>query len=400
MPVQAEYYRKLHFMIKNYLSFVLFLALMSCKQSAQVTDVFGQHFPDSIPVVFAPDIISKEGRLEHGISFSPDNQQLIFGVLNEDDFSGTLFHSEWADNNWVDPLVFEPLIDKSAFLPYFSPDGNSLLFAQSSSKTDFYLTDIWVMDKENDQWGNSTKIEAPISSLARESSASFTSDRTLYFSSNRDGNGLADIYFSRLDNGKYLTAERIDYVSTERDEESVFISPDERYMVLSRYVANDNPPDLFISYRDSNGNWTKPRSLDASINTGDWERRPFVSSDHNFLFFTRLEIDEFNLSESDIYWVNTSKVFKPFVYNPLSLKTLQVDEQFEIQIPVDYFKDIDDKELSLRIRPNQLDWLEFDHERMKLSGTPTQPGDFELIISAEDDFLNRTEDRIKITVQN
>ena len=171
-------------------------------------------------------------------------------------------------------------------------------------------------------------------------------------------------------------------------------------MVLSRYVANDNPPDLFISYRDSNGNWTKPRSLDASINTGDWERRPFVSSDHNFLFFTRLEIDEFNLSESDIYWVNTSKVFKPFVYNPLSPKTLQVDEQFEIQIPVDYFKDIDDKELDLRIRPNQLDWLEFDRERMKLSGTPTQPGDFELIISAEDDFLNRTEDRIKITVQN
>ena len=79
---------------------------------------------------------------------------------------------------------------------------------------------------------------------------------------------------------------------------------------------------------------------------------------------------------------------------------MQVDEQFEIQIPVDYFKDIDDKELDLRIRPNQLDWLEFDRERMKLSGTPTQPGDFELIISAEDDFLNRTEDRIKITVQN
>ena len=80
-----------------------------------------------------------------------------------------------------------------------------------------------------------------------------------------------------------------------------------------------------------------------------------------------IEIEGFNLIESDIYWVNTSKIFKPFVYNPLSDMTLQVGEHLELQIPLDYFKDIDDKELTLSINQNEFDWLEFDSERMKLS---------------------------------
>ncbi|PIB28128.1 hypothetical protein BFP75_05300 [Maribacter sp. 4G9] len=227
-----------------------------------------------------------------------------------------------------------------------------------------------------------------------------TSDGTIYFSSNRNGNGLADLYFSKLDNGEYLNAERIDSVCTERDEESIFISPDESYMVFSRYVADDNPPDLFISYRGSNRNWTEPKSLNTTINTVDWERRPFVSVDNKFLFFTRLETDGFNLIESDIYWVSTSKVFKPFVYNPLSDITLQVGEQLELQIPLDYFKDIDDKELTLSINQNELEWLEFDSESMKLSGLPNQEGDFELIFTAEDEFSNMTEDKVKIKVKN
>lgn len=387
-------------MIKNFLSFVLLLVLISCKQSPGSASVFEQTYPDTIPTIFAPDIISIKGRLEHGISFTPDHQELVFGVLDKDDFRGKIFHSKLTDKGWGDPLVFGPLKGKSAYLPYFSPDGKSILFAQSSAKTDNYLTHIAVINKENDQWGSPIKLESPISSVARESSACFTSDGTLYFSSNRGGNGLADIYFSKPDNGEYLSIERIESVSTVRDEESIFISPDAAYLVFSRYVADDNPPDLFISYRDTNGNWTKPRSLDSSINTGDWERRPFVSSDNAFLYFTRLKMDGFNLRESDIYWVNTSKVFTPFVYNPLSVKTLQVDEQFEIQVPEDYFKDIDDKELVLSIPHNSLDWLEFDSEHMKLSGTPNKAGDFELIFTAEDEFSNRTEDRIVIRVQD
>ena len=116
-------------MIKFFFPLVLILILISCKQRPKSTDVFEQNYPDSIPTIFAPDIISIKGRLEHGISFTPDNEELVFGVLNKEDFSGKIFHSKMGDKNWTKPIVFDPLKDESVFLPYFSPDGKSKLFA-------------------------------------------------------------------------------------------------------------------------------------------------------------------------------------------------------------------------------------------------------------------------------
>src|SRR5690606_37625303 len=154
--------------------------------------------------------------------------------------------------------------------------------------------------------------------------------------------------------------------------------------------------DLYIGYRDINNNWIEPQIIDPTINSKDWDRRPFVSIDNKFLFFTRLQIGETGLTESDIFWVDTSKLFKPFVYNPLPDTTVQVGEKFEISVPKDYFKDIDDDQLIYRIDQNQLDWLTFDNGQMKLSGSPSMEGDFELTFTAIDKSSNRTDDKVII----
>ncbi|MCG8697949.1 MAG: hypothetical protein MI922_07840 [Bacteroidales bacterium] len=158
--------------------------------------------------------------------------------------------------------------------------------------------------------------------------------------------------------------------------------------------------DLYISYRDVHNNWLKPQILDSTINSQDWDRRPFVTIDNKFLFFTRLQIGNKGLTESDIYWVNTSKVFKPFVYNRVPNIELQVGEKFELIIPTDYFKDVDDQELEVSINQNEFDWLAFDNKKMKLSGVPTKEGNFELIFTAMDRFSNKTQDKVKIKVNN
>ncbi len=138
--------------------------------------------------------------------------------------------------------------------------------------------------------------------------------------------------------------------------------------------------------------------MDSTINSKVWDRRPFVSIDNEYLFFTRLQIDKNGLTESDIYWVNTSKLFKPFVYNPISETTVKVGEDFEISIPEDYYKDVDDKQLILSINQNNIDWIEFDNKNMRLSGLPAAEGVYELIFSAIDKHLNKTEDKLKIKV--
>src|SRR5690606_25087227 len=112
-------------MTKIILPLILILLLISCKSSTESTNYLGQTYPDSVPVIFAPDIVSMKGRLEHGISFTPDIRELAFGVLNKDDFSGEIFYSKRINEKWTEPVVFEPLKNECVYLPYFSPNGKS-----------------------------------------------------------------------------------------------------------------------------------------------------------------------------------------------------------------------------------------------------------------------------------
>jgi hypothetical protein len=363
----------------------------------------GQTYPDSIPMIFAPDIVSIKGRLEHGLSFTPDLRELAFGVLNKDDFSGKIYYLKKEKNSWTEPMVFAPLKNECVYLPYFSPNGKSLLYAQSKPDKDNGYTDIWMIEKINDDWSSPKILQSPLSSTSREANASMTNDGTIYFSSNRNCEGkedchTADLFYSRLLDNEYQSVVVISKFISSNDEESVFISPKEDYIIFCRYTDNETWMDLYISYRDINNNWIEPRLVDSTINSKDWDRRPFVSIDNKFLFFTRLQIGEKGLTESDIYWVNTSKLFKPFVNNPFCDTTIQVDKKFELSIPIDYFKDIDDIQVDMSLDKNEFDWIEYDSDNMKLYGLPTLVGNYELTFTAVDKQFNKTENKMKITV--
>jgi len=390
-------------MIKLFLPLIFILGLISCKSSTKSTDYLGQSYPDSIPVIFAPDIVSIKGRLEHGLSFSPDMTELAFGIQNKVDFSGKIYYSKKVDNNWTDPVIFEPLKNECVYLPYFSPNGKSLLYAQSKPDTNNGYTDIWMIEKTSNDWGSPKLLPTPISSKSREANACMTNDGTVYFSSNRNCEGkenchTADLFYSKLVDNKYQSVEEISEFVSPNDEESVFISSKEDYIIFCRYTDNETWMDLYISYRDINNKWIEPQIIDSTINSEDWDRRPFVSIDNKFLFFTRLQTGEKGMTESDIYWVNTSKLFKPFVYNPPFDTVVQVGVNFEISIPADYFKDFDDNQLDLSLNEKEFNWIEFDSEKMKLSGLPTMDGEYELTFTAVDEHLNTTEDKIKIKV--
>jgi len=73
-----------------------------------------------------------------------------------------------------------------------------------------------------------------------------------------------------------------------------YIAPDEAYMILMLSGARDFPcsgaSDLFITFSDLEGHWTKPRSLGAAVNppgANEWRWGPCVTDDGKYLFFTR-----------------------------------------------------------------------------------------------------------------
>jgi len=139
--------------------FILILTLISCKPVAVTDDYYGQPHPDTVPVVFAPDVISVKGRLEHGISFTPDTKEMAFGVLHKD-YSGHIQYAKKIANTWTAPSLFEPLASEMVFLPYFTPDGKNLLYAQGNSVTnDSYRTNLYALEKVNGAWKKPTKLK-------------------------------------------------------------------------------------------------------------------------------------------------------------------------------------------------------------------------------------------------
>lgn len=388
-------------MIKIVLPLIIVFGLISCNNKTLSIDYFGQVPPDNISEIFAKDKISVEGRFEYGISFSPNGNELAFGVLNLEDFTGQIYYSKKANNKWSEPISLNVFRGNSVYLPFFTPDGNHLLFTQDKSKNDIQITDIGILERVDTGWGNLKILPEPVSSYSREGSVNMTLDRTLYFSSNRECQDcLADLYSCKLNKkGKYETAEKIKKLSTIKDEEGIFVSAKDEFVIFrSILFPTKSDADLFISYRDINNEWIKPQVLDSLVNTVFWEQRPFVSFDNQYLFFTRRIDDAEGNMESDIYWVSTKAVFKPYVFNPISDTTLIIGENFKILIPVDYFKDIDDEKLALKVNSDEIDWLQFDKDNLTLSGTPTQEGDFDIFFTAIDKFSNKTEDKIKLSV--
>lgn len=64
--------------------------MISCATKEARVNYFGQTEPTTTPQIFAEGIVSVKGRFEHGISFTPKAQELAFGVLNKEDFSGNI----------------------------------------------------------------------------------------------------------------------------------------------------------------------------------------------------------------------------------------------------------------------------------------------------------------------
>src|SRR5690606_31728073 len=164
-------------MIKKIIPFIVIIAMFGCKTSTVTVDYFGQSEPETTPVIFGENLISQKGRFEHGISFTPDTRELAFGILDANGNHGDIYYSKKVSDKWTTPEDFKPLKNESVYLPYFAPNGKSLIYAQSIPDTNrLYITDIWKLEKINGNWGFPKKIQTPLSSINREASASITND--------------------------------------------------------------------------------------------------------------------------------------------------------------------------------------------------------------------------------
>ncbi|WP_422083771.1 ankyrin repeat domain-containing protein [Ulvibacterium sp.] len=266
-------------------------------------EYMGQKPPGHIPKLFAPNFISTE-ESEFGSIFNAQGTEFYFGV----DVNGKseIRYSKMTKDQWSKPETIFSHTQYGYNDPFLSNDENRLYFISKRALDGVGEpkdVDIWYAEKEKQGWSEPINAGTNINTKGNEYYISFTKDGSMYFSSNGHNPIKTDydIYYSRNVNGTYQKPVVLnDKINTADYEADVFVSPDESYIIFCSTRNNGfGRGDLYISFKDEDGTWTKAVNMGKAINTKNYEYCPFVTKDGKYLFYT---------SNQDIYWVSTKVI--------------------------------------------------------------------------------------------
>ncbi len=277
--------------------------LSSCCDS-NISKFYGFDTPTDSAIVFAPGIICLEDRFEQSITFMPDGSKLVFGVSNQlwDDFK--MYSISYINDKWSNQKEVFANGLHGGIAPMFSPDGSKLYHI--ATRTGYPEMDVYYTYSVDTGWVEAKKMDFPVSSDSIEWEASESIDKTVFFSSNREGcDGPLDIFFSEFEDGMYKKVQRMsEMINSSSGDDCPFIAPDKSYLIFaSDRKSGHGNRDLYVSFRKLDGSWSKAKNLGSKINTNYWELYPSVSPDGKYLFFTRRE-KWLESAPSDIYWVS------------------------------------------------------------------------------------------------
>ena len=193
--------------------------------------------------------------------------------------------------------------------------------------------------RSGQNWEDPEKLEEPINSNYNEFAISMASDSTIIFCSSRPGGrGDFDIYISDPINNEYINAVNLENLNSTEDEYSAFIAPDKSYIILSSQKSGYGWDDLYISFRNEDSTWTDPVNLGPRINTNHAEFSPHITPDNKYLVYSKWDV---NSQWSDIYWVSTDIIFGPYLAHPIEDQLGSVNREFSFIIPDNAFTDFE-----------------------------------------------------------
>ena len=208
----------------------------------------------------------------------------------------------FAINAKKHPVEFEPErlsanvnSDYDEYWPVLSLDQTELVFTRLIKVTgklpqeDFYISRF-----DSGNWSKTHPI-SDINTPGNEGAETLSADGKLLFftACNRtDGYGSCDIYYSKLENGKWSVPQNAgNPVSTQSWEGQPTFSSDNRYLYFSsNRTGGKGDKDIwrveFLGFKRYNGlNWGKVENLGDSINTAGNEISPFIHANNKDLFF-------------------------------------------------------------------------------------------------------------------
>ncbi|MDO6428911.1 hypothetical protein Q4489_18080 [Thalassotalea sp. 1_MG-2023] len=257
---------------------------------------FGETPPSLIPIPFTPSIPSVDGKFENGI-FSPDMQEFYFTTLIGKEKKRASFVVYYENNQWGEAI-------KTDFKwPMFSVDGTKMYIGKS------------YREKTKTGWSESKPTGAFLKEQAHGLSVS--SNGTFFFPFfKKEDKGRGNLGYSRIENGQYQSPVKLaTHINQGQYIAHPHISPDESYLmwdVEREDNLGSNQPDIYISFKESDGSWGPAINMGSKINTALYEQSPHLSPDGKYLFFIRGEYkkhkDGTQYWQGSSYWVSAQVI--------------------------------------------------------------------------------------------
>jgi hypothetical protein len=189
--------------------------------------------------------------------------------------------------------------------PILSPDGKTLYFVRAfhddNNGGDIGGTDIWSSTKVGGAWQPASNRIGKWNNLENNAIIGLNKKELIAYLANtyKKQSGVA---FSKLVNGQWSLPELIPVPGLNRGEFiGFYMSPAFDVLLISMHASDSyGEEDLYISVKDTNGNWPEPRNLGPTINTSGFEISPFLSGDGEKIFFASNSHQ--GLGDADIFY--------------------------------------------------------------------------------------------------
>jgi outer membrane protein OmpA-like peptidoglycan-associated protein len=172
------------------------------------------------------------------------------------------------------------------YLPSVTVDGSKMIFNRRiNSDEDFYES-----NKINDVWQKATPVVGKINTNLNEGAQNISQDgQWLIFTGCNypEGLGSCDLYISYKDkNGQWSEAQNMGRnINTDAWESAPSLSADKRDL----YFSSTRPggfggSDIWVSH-NLNGQWQKPENMGATINTSADDGCAYIHADNQTFYF-------------------------------------------------------------------------------------------------------------------
>lgn len=186
--------------------------------------------------------------------------------------------------NFIRENLGETINDRfSNFNPVVSGNGKVLAY---TTKRRFQNV-VFIAQKQGKEWGKPQNItlDLMVDGNVNTLSLSYNGDKLYLF---RDDNHDGNIYVSKFEDTRWTPIQRLnENINTPYYETHASESPDGNTLYFTSNRPNGfGDLDIYVSEKNSLGEWGNPKNLGASINTRFNENSPFITPLGDLLFFS------------------------------------------------------------------------------------------------------------------